>query len=77
MDLEGTTVRFANDTSPDKTVGFKFLDDGEAIWIGLGGLEVDRACIRLDKPRTFHLWLSEQANSTGNDIEEGKTERGP
>ena len=68
LDLKGKTVWFAHDTSPDREVGFKFLGDGKAVWIGLGGIEVDRAYKALDQPRTFHVWWPERSNDVGYEI---------
>lgn len=74
--LEKKTVWFPHDRQPEKTVGFRFLENGEAFWIGLGGLEVERVYKPLDEKGKFQVWWDERDGAVGYEItlaEDGKT----
>lgn len=66
--LVGKTVMFPHDTKPEDLVGFRFMENGEAVWIGLGGIEVERAYELTDEPRKFHVWWPARENLPGYEV---------
>jgi len=71
----GKTVMFPHNTSPDKMVGLRFLENGEAVWIGLGAHEVERAFRKMEEPRKFFVWWPARGDLSGYEVtvsEDGK-----
>ena len=74
--LEGKTIMFPHNTKPEELVGLRFLENGEAVWIGLGGREVEREFRKMDEERKFFVWWPARGDLSGYEVtvsEDGKT----
>lgn len=67
--LVGRSVTFPHNTKSDESVAFRFLENGKAIWVGLGGAEVDRAFRPIEgEPMKVYVWWPNRENDPGYEI---------